>query len=393
LKYLHSIDQNKYHYIIGGAGLSGLTLAYKMHDKGLLKNKKLLLIDPSQKTKNDRTWSSWYKKLPGLTNLPIKKEWKQANFRTINGSHLENISPYKYGSIEGIDYYDFVKAELTKNENIDWLLSEITSDEPEIQMVTTNAGKVAYDEYFFKSNFYADELPFLISKMNFDKYFLWQHFLGYKVRFKTPMFKPEQFTYMDLRVPQRSGLSFVYVLPESPTLGLIEYTLFNQEVLERQTYEQVLDAYILENYGTSDYEIESVEYNKIPMTTALNEKKSHNRIPIGTLAGVVKASTGYTFIRNQQHTDFIVKQLSLGKKDFEFKRSMRHTFFDKVLINVLAVEVDKGQLIFSMMLEKNGLKFLFKFLNEETSIWEDFKIMNSVPKWPFIKSVWRSFFY
>jgi lycopene beta-cyclase len=54
------VENNMYDYIICGGGMSGLSLAYQL-SISKLSNKKILIIDPERKTKNDRTWAFWEK--------------------------------------------------------------------------------------------------------------------------------------------------------------------------------------------------------------------------------------------------------------------------------------------------------------------------------------------
>ena len=49
----------KYEYIIAGAGLAGLSLAYKIRKDQSLNGKSILLVDKDHKNKNDRTWCFW----------------------------------------------------------------------------------------------------------------------------------------------------------------------------------------------------------------------------------------------------------------------------------------------------------------------------------------------
>jgi lycopene beta-cyclase len=50
---------NNYDYIVAGAGAAGLSLIAHMIHSGQFSDKKILLIDRSPKTQNDRTWCFW----------------------------------------------------------------------------------------------------------------------------------------------------------------------------------------------------------------------------------------------------------------------------------------------------------------------------------------------
>ena len=66
---------------------------------------------------------------------------------------------------------------------------------------------------------------------------LQQHFVGWFIQTETPVFNPEQATFMDFSVAQKGNTRFMYVLPVSETEALLEYTLFSKELLPKEEYE------------------------------------------------------------------------------------------------------------------------------------------------------------
>ncbi len=68
-----------YDYIIAGAGCAGLSLAMHMIHSGKFRDKKILIVDQSTKTLNDRTWCFWQKE-PGLFESIVYKEWRHLFF-------------------------------------------------------------------------------------------------------------------------------------------------------------------------------------------------------------------------------------------------------------------------------------------------------------------------
>lgn len=220
-----------YDYIIGGAGLAGLTLAWQMLDSGLLDNRKLLIIDRDKKNTNDRTWCFWAKPDNWLKALPISKSWKDARVQGSDFDLKQSLEPYEYFKIEGIDYYNFILNKLSRSTQITVIQDFIVDEDAKNKMVKTQAGQYQFTEYFFKSYFIADELSGIKDP---NKHFIWQHFLGWKIKTKLACFDPETITYMDMRVPEvKSGLSFGYVLPEKPSEALVEYTLFSAELWKK----------------------------------------------------------------------------------------------------------------------------------------------------------------
>ena len=57
-----------------------------------------------------------------------------------------------------------------------------------------------------------------------------------------------------------------------------------------------------------------------------------------------------------------------------FKKRFR--FYDSIFLNVLNNENDKGEWIFDKFYTKNPVQNIFKFLDEETSIIEELRIIS-----------------
>ncbi|WP_296619906.1 lycopene cyclase family protein [Marivirga sp.] len=380
----------KYDYIIGGAGLAGLTLAWQMIENDLLKDKQLLIIDADKKDSNDRTWCFWSEPKIWITELPIKQSWDTAAVKGTDFDLSQKLEPYRYYKIEGIDYYKFIIEKLSKHSQITFIQDVITSEDEEFKLVETQSSTYQYSSYFFKSYFFPEDIRAL---GNPKKHFIWQHFYGWKIKTEKAQFNPNEITYMDLQVPEvKGGLSFAYILPESENEALVEYTLFSANLWEEEAYKSSLEHYIQNNLGLKDYSILEVEYNKIPMTNSIFTKKSKSIIPIGTLAGTVKPSTGYSFVRNYNHIQQIIRTLKSDGDDFSISGSKKFRFYDEVLMNVLHTGKSSGHEVFGNLYKKNKLPLLLKFLNEDTSLLEDLKIMNTVPKMAFIKAVIEEMF-
>ncbi|MGJ3234346.1 lycopene cyclase family protein [Marivirga sp.] len=375
----------KYDYIIGGAGLAGLTLAWQMIENKLLDNKQLLLIDADKKESNDRTWSFWSEPKMWITQLPIRNSWDAAIVKGQDFDLSQSLSPYRYYNIRGIDYYQFIINKLNMHPQVTLIQDVIKSEDETKKCVKTEETIFYYESYFFKSYFFPDELMLMTEGA---KNFIWQHFYGWKIRTNEELFNPNEITYMDMQIPEvQGGLSFAYILPNTKNEALVEYTLFSADLWKKADYEKALKDYIHQNLGLSQYEIMEEEFNKIPMTTEIFAKRNKSIIPIGTLAGTVKPSTGYSFVRNFNHVQQIINALKHKTDNFELKSSKRFKFYDEVLLNVLITEKSSGHKVFGNLYKNNKLPILLKFLNEDTNLWEEIKIMNTVPKWSFIKAV------
>ena len=169
---------------------------------------------------------------------------------------------------------------------------------------------------------------------------------------------------------------------------MVEYTLFNKTLLADEAYDRKLHTYI-EKLGIDQFEIIEKEKGVIPMTDfPFQIKESEHVLNIGILGGFAKASTGYSFLRTQN----VLKQMTLNiESGQEMTANLPHQKarfkkYDATLLDVLANKKITGEDLFISLFEKNGAHAIFKFLDEETSLVEELKIMSSTPILDFGKS-------
>jgi lycopene beta-cyclase len=66
-------------------------------------------------------------------------------------------------------------------------------------------------------------------------------------------------------------------------------------------------------------------------------------------------------------------------------------FYDLLLLDILSSKNELGSKIFSSMFKNGNSTIIFKFLDEETSIWEDLQVIWRCPKQLFIKAFFNRF--
>ena len=194
-------------------------------------------------------------------------------------------------------------------------------------------------------------------------------------------------------MPQKGATAFMYILPLSATKALVEYTLFSENLLPTDQYDEVLQRYLSDmiyaNAPAANYKILHEELGAIPMT---QQSFSDNTAPIhtiGTLSGAVKASTGYAFQFIQAQTKQVVQQLEQGVAIETNMHDTRHYFYDAVLLHILKQHKMEGKEIFSRIFSKNKAATIFKFLSNTSNIFEDIQIMRSLPTRIFLPAAIR----
>jgi len=382
-----------FNYIFTGTGLSALMTVYKMVLSGKFSDKSILLLDEDAKKTNDRTWCFWAKE-ETLWNSVISKKWDSALFANEDFRRDLDLNSYQYNQIRGLDFYNFVFDELSKHQNVTFLNEKVTDiNELETHVFVGTEDNRYTCDYLFNSIY---TKAFALSQAKYPV--LQQHFVGWFVKSETEIFNPDQATFMDFSVEQRGNTRFMYVLPISKTEALVEYTLFSEDLLAKEEYENEIQIY-LRNLGADQYTIVEKEQGSIPMTCFPFWKKNTKRVlNIGTAGGWTKASTGYTFRNSDKKSSELVAFLDPSSdasgylKMSTFYKKNRFWFYDLLLLDILYRHNELGSTIFSSMFKKGNPSLIFKFLDEETTLTEDLKVILKCPKMPFIKALFRVIF-
>lgn len=363
-------------------GCAGLSLAVHFIKSKKFSGKKILLVDKERKDNNDRTWCFWEKE-PGLFDHIVHRKYHHALI--FNGSYSKqlDLSPYQYKLIRGIDFYEYALSLIRQHSNFKIIQDKVDAigTEEKIAWVKTGGEKYTAD-YIFNSILF--EKPVMKEK----EYWLLQHFKGWVIETGTPVFNREVATLMDFRVPQKSGTSFVYIMPFSETRALVEYTLFTEELIPVSQYEEALKTYIDKYLQPGNYGVIAEETGVIPMTNHRFQAVQGNIINIGTAGGQTKGSSGYTFHFIQKHSARITA--SLVKKNNPFislpTGPARFRFYDSVLLRILKQKTYPGNKIFTTLFRKNETAKVLRFLDNESSWSDEIKLISSLPTLPFLKA-------
>ena len=375
----------KYDYIILGSGLSGLLTAFRMANDTWFDDKSILIIDKEIKNKNDRTWCFW-EEPNGEFDSILSKTWEKAYIGNQDFQQSFEMNPYLYKMIRSSDFYKLVFDRISSKSNFTFIKDDILSWKTIGNSVEVNGKNQTYTSNFLLNSFF-DVNPILKQK----KYpYLKQHFIGWFIKTKESIFDDSEVKFMDFTIEQDGNTRFMYVLPTSKTEALFEYTLFSEDVLEKSEYEKAIQNY-LQNLGITDYEIVEKEAGNIPMTCFPFHKQNSERILfIGTAGGWTKASTGFTFFNSKKQSEKLVEFLKTNQNLTQFNQKNRYWFYDLILLEVLHQNNELGADLFGRLFQKNSIQNIFKFLNEEGTIFSDLKVMLTLPKWLFIKATFRA---
>ena len=377
-----------YDYIVAGAGCAGLSFLTRLLQTGKFNDKKILLIDKEPKITNDRTWCFWEKDT-GYFEPVVFHSWDQLWFYSKDHSALYQIDPYRYKMIRGEDFYKYCFDLISRFSNVTIQYSNVEAIHANKTGPSLKTNDEVYQaEYIFNSIIF--EQPQLSQK----HFYLLQHFKGWVIETQKPAFNPAQATLMDFRVPQQHGTTFVYVMPFSETKALVEYTLISKSLLKKEDYDAGLKDYLHHFLNLQDYKVLHEEFGSIPMTNYPFLQNAGAIVYMGTAGRQTRASSGYTFQFIQKQSAAIVRAMlqdgiPLAVNGFSNKRAH---WYDGILLRILSEGRLPGDEIFSTLFRKNSAIDILQFLDNETSLLQELKIISVLPKGVFVKAALRQVF-
>ncbi|KQC32990.1 lycopene cyclase [Nonlabens sp. YIK11] len=381
------MDHHQYDIAIIGLGNAGSQVLLSMLEHQGFEDHKILVLDDFQGESLDKTWSFWEKGTGKWDHL-ISYAWDLGSFKT-NDLKLDfDLTPYHYKQLKSRDVIAFAKAKLIDHPNCTLVENRVTAviENAETATITTEADS-------FEAKLVLDSRIPTAFFQDTKSIKLQQHFLGWVIKTEKEIFDPSRFLMMDYRLRDPGTTSFTYILPYSATEALVEFTYFSSEIVSNRTYEKYLKTYLSEYFNIESYEIIATEQGNIPMTTYRFEQHNTGLVhKIGTAGGWVKPSTGYSFKRTEKFVGILIDNYLKGKSLETGMFLKKFRFYDDIMLDVLKLHNDRGHLLFQNLYKNNPIKRILSFLDEETVLAEELKIMLPLTSWPFIKGFFKKLF-
>lgn len=379
------MPNSHYDYIIVGNGLAGFQLALAFSKDAYFSNKQIALIDASTKSENDKTWSFWETQ-PSQWNHLVYKSWHKANIYSSKKHIKLQLQPYSYKSVRAIDFYSEAKSQLKKQSNISFLVEHVTSvkenEKVEVKSESNN---------YTANHVFDSRIPDDYKSKSHQYTTLIQHFKGLVIKTKEDSFNEDEVTMMDYRLKDGEQTTFTYILPFSKKEALVEFTYFTEEIVDETTYDSFIKKYIKDYLNITDYEIIETETGQIPMTNFPFDSYNTKKVTkIGTAGGWVKGSSGYSFKHTEKKVEKIIANLKATKIPSSNLFKKKYKFYDKVFLKVLKDDNHKGEWIFQEFYDKNSIQTMFRFLDEDSTFFEEIKVMLSLFSWSFIKAFFKT---
>ena len=375
-----------YDYVFAGLGLAGMSLLLEMSGYPGFGEKRILAIDRSAKTDNDRTWSFWAKGVGALKPLVVKS-WRRGEVIDAEEEVVDlRMGEYGYYTIQGGDFYRYFWEKMRDWGNVEFVQDEIVgvSEDGAVECREgMYGGKLVFNSWFLRKDW----------EVGKEESFLWQHFKGYFLEVAEERFDPERVTLMDYRGCSPDRMNFFYILPFSGRRALVEFTEFSREFYRQEEYDRKIEEYLQKYWQITEFEIRETEFNAIPMTDRAFGPLIRGRVvTIGTKGGFVKPSSGYAFTRIRERSALLAERLMTGRgiRERDLHSSWRYRFYDRIMLSLLADGKTTGSTLFPMMFRKAGAERVFRFLDERPDWYNDLLIISSVPeKWKYMLRLFR----
>ena len=379
---MHENKDLDYDIIICGGGLAGLSLTYRALKTKVWSKERILIIEQDRKEENDRLWSFW-ENGESLFEQIVHRQWTDLKFFSNAGKLIDiDHAPYAYKMIRSSDFYRTTKEFLKSFPNVHFLNEKITE-----VLGFESSCEITTETKFLKCKFAFSSI-YQQPKLSAGQQYFLQHFKGVKIRSEELNLELSTAWLMDFRTDQAHGATFFYTLPMSNNEIFVEYTFFSKKVLSESDYDAGIHEYIKSVLKLQQYEILESEMGAIPMTNYHFQRRNGNLIYIGTAGGDTRASTGYTFTNLQKTITNILSQYKTSGSPLNFKEhhGLLTALYDGTLLQVMDANNYPPHQIFTDLFEHTDGRSIFKFLDAESSLFTDVKIMKSLRTWPFLKA-------
>ncbi|MEU0787767.1 lycopene cyclase family protein [Streptomyces sp. NPDC006173] len=375
---------------IVGAGAAGLSLAYLLSDPppgG--RQLSVLLIDapPGPLRPPPRTWCFWERSRSWYDDA-VTATWQNLRIHTDAGRIItSHIAPLRYKMIRSDDFENLIAHALLRSMDVQRVEAAVDVVEGITGGAEIHGQTVEGSALSVRARWVFDSRP--LGSLPAARTTLLQHFRGWFVDSREPIFDPGTADLMDFRTQQPArGLSFGYVLPTSPTQALVEYTEFSPHLLSAQGYEAALNHYTQRVLGLSDIKVVSTETGVIPMTDApFTRQTAPSVFRIGAAAGATRPSTGYTFAAIQRQIQAVANALLSGRHPLPPPaHSARSRAMDAVMLRALDSGRVDGADFFTRLFTQVPMERLLRFLDGRTRLHEDLTVGIRTPVLPMLRS-------
>jgi lycopene beta-cyclase len=368
--------------VIAGGGLSGLSLAAHLAAGGW-SDRAVLVVDDPAATPRAASWAFWSGG-PGLLDAAVSRTYRQVWVHAAGATRLLPLGRYRYRLVRRADLARVALDLLRRCPGYELHHGRVESihDGAAAAEVVVDGDRIhatwAFDGTGGLARQPAGEVDARLA------------FTGWEVRCGRPVFDADTPTLFDFRTPQAGRARFLYVLPDDPYRALVELTEFVPRHAEPSTPADRHDAvagYLDGVLRAGEYEVLRTESAVLPLRSRRPRRGGGRVLAIGARASLAKASTGYAYQRIQRDSDAIARSLCRRGHPFDIPSPrFRHRLLDALLLRVLDREPAELERAFARLFTANPIERMLRFLDEDTRVHEELRVMASVPPGPYLRA-------
>lgn len=376
--------------IIAGAGCAGLSALWHVLQSSAA-NRRIIVVDRSFEPGDDRTWAFW-----GTTDTPFAhladRRWDQVRVRFPGWETTGQLHRPLGGNANGRRTYMRVRRRAYDQHVLDE-----ASTRPNVRFVAQCITGIRDDHDSGVVSLPEGELraPVVMQSVQLSpndraapvRHPLRQHFGGWEVRTAHAVFDPRVVTLMDFDTDQHDGAAFFYVLPEAPDRALVEHTMFSLRPRPTAFYDEQVRARLAQ-LGAGEVTVNRTEYGSIPMEDRRIDQRWGRHIwNLGTVGGMTKPTTGYTFQRIHAQTHHLVSTWAADGHPSPLPSApRRYRFADRTLLHLLHHRPELGRPIFERLFRTSTIDDVLTFLDEDSSLSSDARMVARLPWLPFLRA-------
>jgi len=368
--------------VILGGGCAGLSLAARLAKLG--KNApKVFIIEKRKNYTNDRTWCFW--DIENTQYQSLKSHaWSKFEVSNKNLSNEYDCSQHEYLMLESHHFYEDALSSIGSNLNIQLILDQELLSEP---IRTEDGWHIKNANLEITTKLIVDTRP--PSEIAQKDSILWQSFIGYEIQTQSDLFSPKKMVLMEFDEDFKEGLGFVYILPTTENRALIEYTVFSENRFLKEQLIANLEKSITKKTNGQKYEILRTEHGILPMGyQSAKEEKDSTYLYAGLFSGAARPSSGYAFQRIQSWATSCAESVASHKMLYKFPEDpLLQSLMDGLFLDVIKKNPTMAASLFEDLFKKCDLKTVIKFMSDQATIGDYFRIVRSLPPLPFLRAL------